>query len=435
MNNIFKKLNIKQNDIVKLLRILLFIFIIYLMYFFIFKRKRYELMSNKHDFIWNKKGWPWSGKSDDEFKKDVGDGRFWNALLWGTSPNWDKGELYRGKVKQDKEGHRCMSWEDGNDGVWPEFLKTEEMRKQKLGDKDGNHNFCRNPDGSDKLWCYIKDAEAGKKRGDCQWYEVVNEYTDNDCMKINRAWKGGKEIISEKTTKKTWQECLKICNSNRKCSGLTVGNYTRDCPKGGECECRFFEGGKISENKKEGILAINKKCIKDSRLYSDVDADSHIGYKRCFCKNGIAIRGKSCPSDGAFKCEKCDAGFKLVNSKCVPEGEKEFLKGIEQKVEEDLKETVMEKVKTVTANDGSFGKRLLVRCDQCTAKDFDPNTEPHEAGIDCRKGRKGKEKEIEMDTDTEPDREWWDIDWSIDTDKHACSFLGGDNCDCPRPDN
>ena len=95
----------------------------------------------------------------------------------------------------------------------------------------------------------------------------------------------------------------------------------------------------------------------------------------------------------------------------------------------------MEKVKTVTANDGSFGKRLLVRCDQCTAKDFDPNTEPHEAGIDCRKGGKGKEKEIEMDTDTEPDREWWDIDWSIDTDKHACTFLGGDNCDCPRPDN
>lgn len=434
MNNIFNKLNIKKNNIVKLIRILFIIFIIYLIYCFIFKRVRYEAMSNKWDYIWNDGGWPWSEKSDTDFKEDIDDGKYWNALLWGTSPNWDKGELYRGKYNQDKEGHKCMSWEDGNDGVWPEFLKTEEMRKQKLGDKDGNHNYCRNPDGSNKLWCYLKDA-GDKKRGDCQWYDIVNEYNDNKCLKINSNWKGGKELLSEKTTEKSWQTCLKKCNLNKKCSGFTVGSYKSACPKGGQCTCRFYEGGDISSNKKEGLLAVNAKCIKGTRLYSDVDADYHIGYKKCNCKNGIAVAGKPCPSDGAFKCKTCDSGFKLVNSRCVPEGTKGFLQEIEKKFDEDSNEMVVEKVKTVIASDSSFGKRLLVRCDQCTDRDFASNTEPHDAGIDCRKGGKGKEKETEMDVETEQVKEWWDIDWNIDTDKHACSFLGGENCDCPRPDN
>ena len=35
---------------------------------------------------------------------------------------------------------------------------------------------------------------------------------------------------------------------------------------------------------------------------------------KCLCPNGIASTGAKCVSDGAERCESCDAGFKLDNT-------------------------------------------------------------------------------------------------------------------------
>lgn len=37
----------------------------------------------------------------------------------------------------------------------------------------------------------------------------------------------------------------------------------------------------------------------------------------CRCRNGIPVDGTWCKKDGAYECEKCDGGYKLVGDKCV----------------------------------------------------------------------------------------------------------------------
>ncbi|CAM4727131.1 unnamed protein product [Leuciscus chuanchicus] len=62
------------------------------------------------------------------------------------------GQSYRGKVSETEEGDECLDWNSEfilDKGLFPStlFASSEGL---------GQHNFCRNPDGDKKPWCFIK---------------------------------------------------------------------------------------------------------------------------------------------------------------------------------------------------------------------------------------------------------------------------------------
>ena len=340
------------NPSIKVLQFIVILCSIYFVYSTYLKKKPYEMLTNKVEDIWTKKEWPWKGKTQARLKYDIRDGKYWTSLMFGTPTNWGGGALYRGKINVDKDGNKCIPWRDyaKNKRAWPDFLKTEEMRKNTLGDKDGIHNYCRNPDKSDTLWCYTEEF----KKGTCQMKDVINEHNNHECVKINNGWDGGKvSSISKESgkrewidvnqieaskivpfTKNKWQDCLRQCNADKECSGFTFGNYTqqtchkdgkgkdkgkdKDKDKGNKCDCILYKGGKLSKAKKMGILGSDVKCIKKKRLYSDINANFHAGFSGlCQCRNGKAAEGIECPKDGALKCTSCSLGYKLKDGRCI----------------------------------------------------------------------------------------------------------------------
>uniref|UniRef100_A0A673HTK8 trypsin n=1 Tax=Sinocyclocheilus rhinocerous TaxID=307959 RepID=A0A673HTK8_9TELE len=62
------------------------------------------------------------------------------------------GQSYRGKVSETEDGDECLDWNSEfvlDKGAFPSvaFASSEGL---------GPHNFCRNPDGDKKPWCFIK---------------------------------------------------------------------------------------------------------------------------------------------------------------------------------------------------------------------------------------------------------------------------------------
>ena len=56
----------------------------------------------------------------------------------------EKGELYRGFQQFSQDGNKCRLW-GINDGV------TSETHP----DADLIHNYCRNPNDKETIWCYV----------------------------------------------------------------------------------------------------------------------------------------------------------------------------------------------------------------------------------------------------------------------------------------
>ncbi|XP_069756052.1 hyaluronan-binding protein 2-like isoform X2 [Narcine bancroftii] len=62
------------------------------------------------------------------------------------------GVSYRGRVKQTERGKRCLHW--SSNLLLKEVIGTHMKNPSKYG--IGDHNYCRNPDGDEKPWCYFK---------------------------------------------------------------------------------------------------------------------------------------------------------------------------------------------------------------------------------------------------------------------------------------
>ena len=84
-----------------------------------------------------------------------------------------KGSEYRGTLNQTLGGLKCLNWADLSpfSGV---------RSPQKYQDEGlGSHNYCRNPDGKKKPWCYYKDSYWTYGYCDilacepCEWEDAV----------------------------------------------------------------------------------------------------------------------------------------------------------------------------------------------------------------------------------------------------------------------
>ena len=58
---------------------------------------------------------------------------------------------YRGCQAQTVTGKTCQRWD----------LQTPHTHTKVLGEKgvEAGHNYCRNPDGADTIWCYTTDSD------------------------------------------------------------------------------------------------------------------------------------------------------------------------------------------------------------------------------------------------------------------------------------
>merc|ERR1719198_1714596 len=72
----------------------------------------------------------------------------------------DKGKAYKGLATSTTSGRTCQNWLKD----MPHSISTEPSTENGLG----NHNYCRNPDGSeDKPWCYTMDPSPDHEKETC----------------------------------------------------------------------------------------------------------------------------------------------------------------------------------------------------------------------------------------------------------------------------
>merc|ERR1719331_3511932 len=73
----------------------------------------------------------------------------------------DKGKAYKGLVTSTTSGRSCQNWLKDK----PHNIGTAPSTENGLG----NHNYCRNPDGSeDKPWCYTMDPSPDHEKETCE---------------------------------------------------------------------------------------------------------------------------------------------------------------------------------------------------------------------------------------------------------------------------
>ncbi|XP_048043047.1 phosphoinositide-3-kinase-interacting protein 1 [Megalobrama amblycephala] len=65
------------------------------------------------------------------------------------------GESYRGMQQKTSTGNICLNWNSLK-------LKFKDSQTDV-----GDHNFCRNPDGSEKPWCYVSGSNGETRKEAC----------------------------------------------------------------------------------------------------------------------------------------------------------------------------------------------------------------------------------------------------------------------------
>jgi len=105
-----------------------------------------------------------------------------------------KGEYYKGNVSKAMGGLTCSDWTANSSPSHPSFSLTG--------------NKCRNPDGSEKPWCYVTKAGLSDVWEYCDIPKCTNDlerHCDDGWKKI------GKACFKVGCTVETWQESKKKC--------------------------------------------------------------------------------------------------------------------------------------------------------------------------------------------------------------------------------
>ena len=75
------------------------------------------------------------------------------SLAEGCQNKANKGKDYKGGRNMTKTGRQCQSWSSSTPH------KPSSTVSNKMSSLQHEKNYCRNPDNSDKVWCYTIDPE------------------------------------------------------------------------------------------------------------------------------------------------------------------------------------------------------------------------------------------------------------------------------------
>ncbi|XP_062874351.1 kremen protein 1 [Trichomycterus rosablanca] len=128
------------------------------------------------------------------------------------------GEDYRGRqnVTSPYGGKPCLFWNET-------FQHPYNTIKYPSGEGGlGSHNFCRNPDGDVRPWCYIADQEDGTywkfcEIPTCQMPGILGCFKDNgDPPPLSKSYQTSQKL--------TVQSCITLCrNQKYKLAGMEAG--------------------------------------------------------------------------------------------------------------------------------------------------------------------------------------------------------------------
>jgi len=224
-----------------------------------------------------------------KYKPTVDIAVFYDLLL-------SKGKLYKGTVSKTESGFLCKSWSkkiksDGKTGKYTGNTPLTEADK----------NYCRNPDGEDRPWCYLEGRE--KRWEHCDVLNTNKSSTDNSEIKI----------LSKFIEKKKIQ-----CLTNKKlCIG---GVYTGPHLEMWTGKWDYFKpGSKLRSifNTPTGTTCIN---IKESSVGTLKCSNNQIITKIKFASWGASIGENGCTNFEQNKLGECQQDVTdIVTNECLYE--------------------------------------------------------------------------------------------------------------------
>nr|DBA14830.1 TPA: hypothetical protein GDO54_004108 [Pyxicephalus adspersus] len=112
-----------------------------------------------------KHGGTWVVKGQNKFSCDCTRnrrGRFCEIESHDCYRN--NGFRYRGHVSRTESGHRCLPWDSYHLSKEDVNAFVPDIWQYGIGE----HNFCRNPDGAEKPWCYYLDGKKKLRWDECE---------------------------------------------------------------------------------------------------------------------------------------------------------------------------------------------------------------------------------------------------------------------------
>lgn len=234
-----------------------------------------------------------------------------------SSFKWNKGVHYRGTQNTTKSGKDCQKWTETSPQDPSSAIQTilSSNDKQGLGD----HNYCRNPDDSDTLWCYTTDPNTRwekcepKPWSSSGWlctnpdYDVVAAQQNNHAG--NQYTSPGGQVVAHSK----YAECDMD-------AGKHADNVCEDCPAGtykegtdGLTECKPFK--------------TSADCQTESYLVDTSASLAKTGDKECkayktSCPTNQYLTGGSLNSDKVCKDKKiggllCKNADECLTGKCT----------------------------------------------------------------------------------------------------------------------
>jgi len=169
--------------------------------------------------------------------------QFWQFFSGSIAASCDetlagaKDADYRGCQTTTRSGRTCQKWSETTP-------HSHSMRKDYPDEGLGDHNYCRNPDGEDTIWCYTSDPSVRWEYCDPVEENTVDSTTfcaHNYQFKegdINGWGMGGSYEVSN-------QACADRCTVTSGCNSYQYSGTTRRIlvVEDGDNNCAIHEGG------------------------------------------------------------------------------------------------------------------------------------------------------------------------------------------------
>uniref|UniRef100_A0A671FKP6 Plasminogen activator n=1 Tax=Rhinolophus ferrumequinum TaxID=59479 RepID=A0A671FKP6_RHIFE len=159
----------------------------------------------------------------------------------------DQGVTYRGMWSTADSGAECINWNSSALAWKPYNGRRPDAIKLGLG----NHNYCRNPDGDWKPWCYV--FKAGKYTSEFCSTPACSKEKNGDCyFGKGLAYRGTHNYTTSGASCLQWNSMILLGkiytarNSNAQALGLGKHNYCRNPDGDARPWCHVMKDRKLT---------------------------------------------------------------------------------------------------------------------------------------------------------------------------------------------